>query len=63
MQALFVITIVLVALAVLVPMVFMVGALFRTVVATFRSPASGESEDVTTNGKDDRAGREDHSMR
>ena len=37
MQALFVTIIVLVALAILVPMMFMVGALFRTVVATFRA--------------------------
>ncbi len=36
MQALFVITLILAALVVLVPMIFMVGAFFRTVVAAFR---------------------------
>ena len=37
MQALFVITLILAALVVLVPMIFMVGAFFRTVVAAFRN--------------------------
>jgi hypothetical protein len=37
MQALFVATIILVGLVILVPMMLMVGALFRTVLATFRA--------------------------
>lgn len=38
MQALFVTLIILAALLVLVPMMFMVGAFYRTIVASFHTP-------------------------
>ncbi len=54
MQALFVAIVILVGLAVLVPIIFMVAALFRTVVATFRpiEQAPNADESGSSEGAD-----------